>query len=563
MERNFAEYLFEIGFIDSKTISQIIFLYNNKKDTFGIYNQFNKKMTEILLLFFNNITDIQKKFICFHLPVKFIKSAKLKLKNILKNIIHKNGLKNKIILLKYLFRWIRYKNNLKNNNQEKIYDAKIENKNIFHQQSHKSIRVSSLKKKIITCKNNNIYNDILKFIDKTKNLNSQNNDIKDNLFEKQSKKDDNMNIQITKKLKNSYNKKNLNICDINLINEDKNINYLNKGQIYDENKRKKYINNDSISNLIKNFSLNNEKIRNINLMNINDFMDSIGSNENYISTNFNSDNRCEKKKEYKNISNILNVQTNISHKNESNINLFNTPRIAENSKIQNIINLNPKKINNMYNLIYCNNYKNLYNNYKRNSNTIDYNLFTEKEIFSEEEKKEIESKRNQRYSLGKKLYEKGLKRKKIQNDSKKSFHQKEQKNSKYKHINSLYKTYNRSKTFQKVKNKVEKEEGLTFHPRINKSSYTKRITSNFLERNYSNPKTEKSINGYNDKINSSITCKKQKMLKKDKEKIINTMINRLYRNKNNYDEEDNSLCNKYILREMKTSNYLKGYKKKI
>ena len=53
------------------------------------------------------------------------------------------------------------------------------------------------------------------------------------------------------------------------------------------------------------------------------------------------------------------------------------------------------------------------------------------------------------------------------------------------------------------------------------------------------------------------------MLKKDKEKIINTMINRLYRNKNNYDEEDNSLCNKYILREMKTSNYLKGYKKKI
>ena len=196
MERNFAEYLFEIGFIDSKTISQIIFLYNNKKDAFGIYNQFNKKMTEILLLFFNNITDIQKKFICFHLPVKFIKSAKLKLKNILKNIIHKNGLKNKIILLKYLFRWIRYKNNLKNNNQEKIYDAKIENKNIFHQQSHKSIRVSSLKKKIITCKNNNIYNDILKFIDKTKNLNSQNNDIKDNLFEKQSKKDNNMNIQI-------------------------------------------------------------------------------------------------------------------------------------------------------------------------------------------------------------------------------------------------------------------------------------------------------------------------------------------------------------------------------
>ena len=53
------------------------------------------------------------------------------------------------------------------------------------------------------------------------------------------------------------------------------------------------------------------------------------------------------------------------------------------------------------------------------------------------------------------------------------------------------------------------------------------------------------------------------MLNKDKEKIINTMIDRLYRNKNSYDEEDNSLCKKYILRGMKTSTYLKGYKKKI
>ena len=55
-----------------------------------------------------------------------------------------------------------------------------------------------------------------------------------------------------------------------------------------------------------------------------------------------------------------------------------------------------------------------------------------------------------------------------------------------------------------VKNKVEKEEVLTFSPRINKNSYTNRITSNFLERNYSsskNSKNEKNINGYNEKIN--------------------------------------------------------------
>ena len=562
MEKKFVAHLLEMGFIDSKTLSQIIFLYNNKKDTFGNNNQFNKKMTEILLLFFNNITDIQKKYICFHLPVKFIKFTKIKLKNILKNIIHKKELKNKIILLKYLLKWIRYKNNLKNNyTNEKSFDAKFENKYMFHQQSQKSIRTSSLKKKIISTKNNNIYNDIIEFIGKTNKLNSSNHYSKDNILDK---KGDKNNIQATKKIKNSFNKKNLNIFNINLINDNKNINYLNKGPINDENKRKIYINNNSISSLIKSYTLNNKKIKDLNLINNGGFMDNIESNENYISTNLNSDNRYEKKNEDKNKNNILNIQTNFSNKNGSNVNLFNTPRIIKSSKVKKIINLIPKKINNMYNLIYCNNYQNLYNNYKENSNTIDYNLFSEKTPFTENEKKNIESKKTQKYSLGKRLYEEGLKRKKAQNNLKKSFHQKSPKKSvNYKYINSLYKTKNRSKTFQKVKNKVEKEEGLTFRPKINKSSYTDRITSNFFERNYSSPKNGKDINEYKKKDNSYLTNKKPKMLNKDKEKIINTMIDRLYRNKNSYDEEDNSLCKKYILRGMKTSTYLKGYKKKI
>ena len=55
------------------------------------------------------------------------------------------------------------------------------------------------------------------------------------------KKGDKNNIQSTKKIKNSFNKKNLNIFNINLINDNKNINYLNKGPINDENKRKIYM----------------------------------------------------------------------------------------------------------------------------------------------------------------------------------------------------------------------------------------------------------------------------------------------------------------------------------
>ena len=30
-------------------------------------------MTEILITIFNNISEIQKKYMCFHLPVKFLK----------------------------------------------------------------------------------------------------------------------------------------------------------------------------------------------------------------------------------------------------------------------------------------------------------------------------------------------------------------------------------------------------------------------------------------------------------------------------------------------------------
>ena len=52
------------------------------------------------------------------------------------------------------------------------------------------------------------------------------------------------------------------------------------------------------------------------------------------------------------------------------------------------------------------------------------------------------------------------------------------------------------------------------------------------------------------------------MNKKEKEKIITGMINRLYKNKNFDEKEDNSfLCQKYIKKGIIASNYLKGYKK--
>ena len=560
MEYKFGEHLLEIGFIDSKTLSQITTLYNAKKDINN--NQFNKKMTEILLIFFDSLSDIQKKFICFHLPAKFIKITKLKIKKLIRNIISIRQLKNKLLLMKYLFRW--YKNiNIFSYNKGNIFDNKFGNKNIFIQQSHKFIKANGLKKKIISRENNNIFNNIREFIDKTNNLNTSNLNAKNEKKENKFKNNFKNNNKTAKKDKNTYSKKNSKNININLNNE--NINNLNSGQIKESNQeymKRIIINNNQISDSVNNCTLINHKIKNFDLFK-NFLIDSDESNENYISTNINSANRYENNK-LNNNEKTPNIKPKISNINGSNFNLFNKPNATQNSKDKKILNLKPRNNNNIYNLIYCNNYNNL------NSNNIDLNLFTEKTPFCEREIKTIESTRNSRFSPGIRLYEQGIK--KIKNKKlmktpsprKIPNHLEKQKTVNYKHLNSLYKNKKRSKTMEKLKNKVEKEEGLTFHPEIIKNNYTERINSNFLERNYSIPRNENNINEYNERINSCYTCKNKNINKKNKEKFVHGIIKRLYKNKKNNDNEDNSFqCEKYILREMKTSSYLKGYKKKI
>ena len=80
---------------------------------------------------------------------------------------------------------------------------------------------------------------------------------------------------------------------------------------------------------------------------------------------------------------------------------------------------------------------------------------------------------------------------------------------------------------EKTKNKVEKEEGLTFKPLIYKSEYDKRIYNNFMEGNYSNSKENKDkyLNVFNcaDNVNMNIH---KKMKKKQKERIIKGFIDR-------------------------------------
>ena len=77
---------------------------------------------------------------------------------------------------------------------------------------------------------------------------------------------------------------------------------------------------------------------------------------------------------------------------------------------------------------------------------------------------------------------------------------------------------------------IEKEEGLTFRPYINKSEYSKRIDSNFMERNYyNNNNKNKCLNEYNYNNYYNLYPPK-KIDKKQKERIVNAMINKINEN---------------------------------
>ena len=585
MEKKFVEHLLNIGIIDKNSKYQIISIYNSIKERNEDKNQFNKNMTEILLSFFNTLSEVQKKFICFHLPVKFIKLCEQKIKNKLRNIIYINDLKKRIILLEYFFRWYKSKNKtLSGSNKNKINiedDDFDSNKNIFRHQSYKSVKTNKFKKKINYGINNNICNVIKDFVNNANNSTISNNNKKNNITENKFIANNTNNNKNTKKDKALLNKRNLAYFNINLDQDDKeNINYLNNGYkdvIKKDNKKKKvHLNNNYISEIIKNYSLNNNKMPNTDAIKENkqnkQFIDNNESNENYISTNINSIHRYETKKEKSNSKNVVNIKTYINNNNNSNLNIFNSPQTTKRSVSKKNSNIKIRNYNsNIYNLIYCNNYNNLntnkYDEYNKNNN---FNLFTEKTPFCEREIKTIETNRYSQYSPGQRLYEQGVKKLKNKKNLKNFSpiptprQNEKSKSVNYKHINSLYKNPKRCKTLEKVKNKVEKEEGLTFKPSLYKNNYIDRINSDFMERNYSSPKSGKNEYNYKEINNTNNHTKNKKLNKKEKENIVKGMINRLYKKKNFDDNEENSfLCKKYELKGVTGSYFLRGYKKKV
>ena len=589
MEEKFTKHLTEIGVIDKKTEYQILSFY--KQRCLGYqYNKikFNEIMTEVLIALFNNLSEIQKKYMCFHLPVKFIKLSENKLMQTLNNIILKKSLKIKIILYKYLFRW--YKNMYLRKKSSSAFINK--NKNIFRQRKNMHLNIDEAGE---NNKNGNfdkyineyfLYNNIIK--DDSKNI--QKNKNKKNYFtlsnEKRSRtynypKNKDNQCKLEKNL-------NLNLNYEESIPTDKNINkFIEKNIKKKRNKKMKtsdnYFNNNIGESIINQISRVNDNTIS-SFCDIKDFL--MNSNNNTIKKNYNKAEQPFSEK-YLNDINIMNaynmkaynnigpkisqcnIRKNRKVNNKDDVNKQYLNKIKNNNNLkQNLIDEDIEKNNssfmrltktpkmNRINKGYFDDV--IYYSNKRNIDNDEYsNILIPK--FNENIK---QSHSNTHFTTYNRLFEDSKTR--IRNQNRKRMEQekyldnlsnqisKEKKKVNFDRINYLYRNNDKKNNMEKTKTKVEKEEGLTFKPLIYKSEYDKRIYSNFMERNYSNNKENKDkyLNEFNYANNLNMNTHK-KMSKKQKERIIKGFIDRT--NANSLMKSMSS-CNKKNNKELKNNN---------
>jgi hypothetical protein len=105
----------------------------------------------------------------------------------------------------------------------------------------------------------------------------------------------------------------------------------------------------------------------------------------------------------------------------------------------------------------------------------------------------------------------------------------------YDALNKLYES-NKAEVINRAKEKVEKEEGITFQPNIGNNPYIANISGNFYERNeqflidkknFIEEENKKQMNSWkNNNINQEYT-------KEERTEIVNNIIKRLYNNNNN------------------------------
>ena len=561
MEKNFSLYLTKIGFFDENIAKEIIKPNNEINQKTFVDSSFH-----YLMNFLDNLNESQKKYMSYFLPNNYKQiTTKLKERK-LKSIFTQKILRQKLKLLKYFYFWknINESNaNLLNNNKRKTYEIISEKYNNNELINNQNFQVSQ---------DSIILNDYLtkQKINKKKEMSEIKNILNPiNIKEYNSKKGRGYNKIIHKynmKYPYSY--------------------YCNQYPTYLYNKpfKPKKPNYEYIINNLYHSSMSKKGNRNKNklltsleekeLENLKECTFKPRINKSCYKTLSKSDIKDKDKENKENILSIFERLYKDEQKNKLSKELRTIDREYNLGKTFSFA----PRLNNKFKKMYK--YKDHKNFVQRQREYMEKSDKKKEELRDEvdskyellcsfnpkitnekgeyyKSKRKPESEKNQpTYPVFKRLYldmksRKEMKeQKELENINKfnemANYLTADKKVSESEIIERLL-DYNKDEIINKAKEKVEKEEGVTFQPDIGDNEYIQNVSGNFLERNeqllldrknYREQESAKQIE--NLRTSGEFNNNNKKYTMEEREEIINNVIERLYESsKNKKNKEEN------------------------
>ena len=191
MNQRFSKYLRHIGLLNETASTSMM-----NSDDKSSNKSFNDSTYDLLMHYFNNLDEEQKKFMSQHIPSNYIINSGKIQKDKLRSIIVQLNLRNKFILLKYFFNWKLLSYLSKNNNEKSELNINDENMNklkLINIDNNEDVDIKELNNKNDEEKDNNnnhsnrntSNNDNSKHLSNNKNYdsnNSENDNYKKSMF---------------------------------------------------------------------------------------------------------------------------------------------------------------------------------------------------------------------------------------------------------------------------------------------------------------------------------------------------------------------------------------------
>ena len=563
MDKNFSLYLTKLGFFDENTAKEIIKsnkLLENKK--------FSDSSFHYLMNFFENLNEEQKKYMSYFIPNNYkIITNKLRARKI-KSILIQTILRQKLKLLKKLYQW---KNNIKINTYRNIinkYNIE-ENHKLSYDDNEKLSKNNTITLDDYLAKENiNIYNNNINPNDKgISNIKSIYNSI--NIKPYKSKNERAFNKQKNKLITKLYYNTNNNLRTYNYENNNNNkmrkpdLKYIYKN-LYQRNISKK---DNSKNKLLT--SLESKELEDLKECTFKPRINNI------LISSMKQSRSQTKNKSRDNIESIFERLYKDEEKNKLSKELRTIDReYTIGKKFSFTPNINGK-LKNIYRYQQHKNFAQRQREYMekidkkredlRGKIDSEFDLICSFNPKITNEKGEyyiIKNKKKEKNmaksSVFRRLYKDVEKRQELREQKEKENIDKFNEMANYltldKKVNDtslIERLFDNRKEdiINKTREKVEKEEGITFQPDIGDNDYIQNINSNFMERNEdwiirrNNFIEEENAKQLENLRNNGIGNKK-KYTSEEREQIINNIIERLYenckKNKNKSQEEEDN-----------------------